>query len=80
MTEQLQRGPVSWETWHFMRQEIERLQAENERLTREAAYWEQQTNHWYLKANYSPAQLDGFRRRRAAGPPWSTNNTRTSNP
>lgn len=58
-----ERGPVSWESWNWMRQEIIRLQAEAEQLRRDVEYWQQQTNHWYMKANYTPEQIAEFGRR-----------------
>jgi len=59
-----ERGPVSWEAFNWMRQEIALLQADAEQLRRDVDYWQQQTNH-YMKANYSPAQIAEFSRRRA---------------
>jgi len=72
-----ERGAVSWEAWNFMRQEIERLQAENAQLIRENDYWREETNRWYMKANYTPQQIAEFvRRRNASMDPetgeWST--------
>ena len=61
-----ERGVVSWEAWNFMRQEIERLQAENTQLTRDNDYWREETNRWYMKANYTPHQIAEFVRRRNA--------------
>lgn len=65
--QQGERGPVSWEAYNWMRQEIPRLQAEAEQLRRDVEFWRQQTNHWYMKANYTPAQIAKFARRRARG-------------
>ena len=57
------RGPVSWEAFNWMRQEIERLQSENAQLEADAEFWRRQTNHWYMKANYSPEEIAEFQRR-----------------
>ncbi|SJN25270.1 hypothetical protein FM104_04805 [Microbacterium esteraromaticum] len=62
-----ERGPVSWEAHHFMRQELARLQAENADLRGDVDYWQRQTNHWYMKANYSPEQIAEFQRRLSEG-------------
>jgi len=62
-----ERHHVSWEAWNFMRHEIARLQAENAQLRGDVAYWEQQANHWYMKANYSEVELAMFARRRSRG-------------
>ena len=61
-----ERGPVSWEAWNWMRHEISRLQAENEQLRRDNDYWREETNRWYMKANYTPQQIAEFVRRRSA--------------
>jgi hypothetical protein len=62
-----ERGPVSWEAHNFMRQELARLQAENAELLRDVDYWQRQTNHWYMKATYSPEQIAEFQRRLSEG-------------
>ena len=43
--QQDERGPVSWEAFNWMRQEIPRLQGEVEQLRRDVEFWQQQTNH-----------------------------------
>lgn len=48
-----------------MRREIERLTTANAKLEAEVAFWRQQTNHWYMRANYTPAEIAEFDRRRA---------------
>lgn len=60
-----ERGPVSWESFNWMRQEIARLTAEKVQLERDVEFWKQQTNHWYMKATYSPAEMAEFARKRA---------------
>lgn len=62
-----ERPHISWETWNYMKQEIARLQAEADQLRGEVSYWEQQTNHWYMKANYSEIEIAAFIRRRSRG-------------
>lgn len=64
--QQDERGPVSWEAFNWMRQEIPRLQGEVEQLRRDVEFWQQQTNHWYMKANYTPEQIAEFQRRRSS--------------
>lgn len=63
---------VSPATYAFMRAEITRLQAEvvqleqeRAQLRRDLAVQEQQTNHWYLKATYTPAELQTMYTRRS---------------
>lgn len=51
----------------FLHQRVTELTAENEQLERDVAYWQQQTNHWYMRANYSPAEIAEFRRRASMG-------------
>lgn len=65
---------ISHATYEFMRAEIARLQAENlqlkmgnEQLHRELAVQEQQTNHWYMKATYTPAEIREMYVRRSKG-------------
>ncbi len=58
---------VSEATYLYMREEIARLQAENAQLTRDVAYWEQQTNHWYMRAHYTDEELRIMYLRRSRG-------------
>lgn len=51
----------------FMAQEITRLKGENEDLQNDVGYWQNQTNHWYMRANYTPEQIAEFIRRRSRG-------------
>ncbi|MEV8249450.1 hypothetical protein AB0O87_00825 [Microbacterium sp. NPDC076768] len=67
-----ERGPVSWESWNWMRQEIIRLTAENAELQRDAEFWQQQTNHWYMKATYTNEEIADFVRRRSINEPSET--------
>lgn len=60
------RGVISWVTYEYMREELERLTAENEQLRRDNDYWREETNRWYMKASYTPQQIAGFVRRRNA--------------
>jgi hypothetical protein len=60
-----ERGPVSWESFNWMRQEIIRLTGENAQLQRDVDLWQWQANHWYMKANYSPEKIAEFERKRA---------------
>lgn len=62
-----ERGPVSWESWNWMRQEIIRLTAENAELQRDVEFWQHQTNHWYMKATYTDQEIAEFERRRSRG-------------
>jgi hypothetical protein len=65
---------ISWETWNFMRQQIAQLTAENARLVaanaqlqRDLEVERQQTNHWYMRATYTPEQLELMYVRRSKG-------------
>lgn len=49
----------------FMAQEVARLKEENEQLHNDVGYWQHQTNHWYMRANYTPQQIAEFIRRRS---------------
>lgn len=60
-----ERGPVSWEAFNWMRQEIARLTSENAQLQIDVDYWQQQTNHWCMKANYTEEEIAEFYRRRS---------------
>ncbi|GEC76701.1 hypothetical protein GCM10010213_26020 [Microbacterium maritypicum] len=60
-----ERGPVSWESFNWMRQEIARLTAEKVQLELDVEFWKRQTNHWYMKATYSPDEIAEFARKRA---------------
>lgn len=61
-----ERGPVSWEAYNWMRHEIARVSAENAQLRLDVEYWQQQTNHWYMKATYTDEQIAEFARRRSS--------------
>lgn len=61
-----ERGPVSWESFNWMRHEIARLNEENAQLRRDNDYWREETNRWYMKTNYTPQQIGEFVRRRNA--------------
>ncbi|MFB8191362.1 hypothetical protein ACFC14_18745 [Microbacterium sp. NPDC055988] len=64
-TSEVERPHISWATYEYMRHAIERLEAENAQLRANVAYWEHQTNHWYMKANYSETELETMYRRRS---------------
>lgn len=63
----IERPNISWETWNYMRQEIARLEAENAQLQADVAYWERETNHWYIKATYTDLERQLMYRRRSRG-------------
>jgi hypothetical protein len=63
----IDRPNISWETWNFMRQEIARLVAEKAQLQADVTHWEQQTNHWYMKATYTDLERQIMYRRRSRG-------------
>lgn len=48
-----------------MASELDRLKTQNERLQADVGYWQGQTNHWYMRANYAPEQIAEFIRRRS---------------
>lgn len=48
-----------------MAHELARLQSENDRLQVDVGYWQSQTNHWYMRATYTPEQIAEFIRRRS---------------
>ncbi|MGW9159280.1 hypothetical protein [Microbacterium sp. NPDC055665] len=50
-----------------MRQRIAELEATNIQLQADVTHWEQQTNHWYLKANYTDVERQLMYRRRSRG-------------
>jgi len=61
-------------TYEYLRAENARLQTEvaqlkqeRAQLHRDLAVQEQQTNHWYMKANYTPAELQIMYTRRSKG-------------
>ncbi|KQQ66940.1 hypothetical protein [Microbacterium sp. Leaf320] len=58
---------ISWATFEYMRQKIADLEAEKAQLQADVAHWEQQTNHWYLKATYTDLELQLMYRRRSRG-------------
>lgn len=63
----IERPHISWETWNFMRQRIAELEAANTQLQAAVTFWEQQANHWYMKANYTDIELQLMYRRRSRG-------------
>lgn len=50
-----------------MRQRIAELEAGNAQLQSDVTHWEQQTNHWYLKATHADIERQLMYRRRARG-------------
>ena len=63
----VERPHISWATYEFMRQKIAELEAANAQLQADVTYWEQQTNDWYLKANYTDLERQIMYRRRSRG-------------
>lgn len=65
--EQIEPEPVFYSqvTAAAMALELGRLRGENERLQTDVDYWQGQTNHWYMRATYTPAQIAEFIRRRS---------------
>lgn len=51
-----ERYHVSWETYLYLRREVERLQTENARLQAEC-------DHWYVASHYSRDEIAEMRRR-----------------
>lgn len=58
---------ISRVTYDYMRQRIADLEAANAQLQADVTYWEKQTNHWYMKANYTDLELQLMYRRRSRG-------------
>lgn len=54
------RPPISHESFLFMRSEIERLTNELHAVTVDR-------DHWYMKANYTPEEIDEMRHRATKG-------------
>lgn len=48
-----------------LQQRLEQVENERDRMAAESAYWQQQTNHWYMKATYTPAELQAMYLRRS---------------
>lgn len=67
MSDQVEEQHYSQAAAAFLHQRVTELTTENAQLERDVAHWQQQTNHWYMRAHYSREEIAEFRRRASMG-------------